>query len=58
MNKIRVLVAEDDEVNAKAARMMLEQLGCSGAAPILQMNPSTLRSRMRRLGIQLHKTSP
>jgi CheY-like chemotaxis protein len=27
--KIRVLVAEDDEVNAKAARMMLEQLGCS-----------------------------
>lgn len=26
--KIRVLVAEDDEVNAKAARMMLEQLGC------------------------------
>ena len=29
MNKIRVLVAEDDEVNAKAARMMLEQLGCS-----------------------------
>ena len=29
MNKIRVLVAEDDEVNAKAARTMLEQLGCS-----------------------------
>ncbi len=29
MKKIRVLVAEDDEVNAKAARMMLEQLGCS-----------------------------
>jgi CheY-like chemotaxis protein len=29
MNKIRVLVAEDDEVNAKAARIMLEQLGCS-----------------------------
>jgi CheY-like chemotaxis protein len=28
-NKIRVLVAEDDEVNAKAARTMLEQLGCS-----------------------------
>ncbi len=28
MKKIRVLVAEDDEVNAKAARMMLEQLGC------------------------------
>jgi len=28
-NKIRVLVAEDDEVNAKAARIMLEQLGCS-----------------------------
>ena len=28
VNKIRVLVAEDDEVNAKAARMMLEQLGC------------------------------
>jgi CheY-like chemotaxis protein len=27
--KIRVLVAEDDEVNAKAARMMLEHLGCS-----------------------------
>jgi CheY-like chemotaxis protein len=27
--KIRVLVAEDDEVNAKAARIMLEQLGCS-----------------------------
>jgi CheY-like chemotaxis protein len=26
--KIRVLVAEDDEVNAKAARMILEQLGC------------------------------
>ena len=26
--KIRVLVAEDDEVNAKAARTMLEQLGC------------------------------
>ena len=28
-NKIRVLVAEDDEVSAKAARIMLEQLGCS-----------------------------
>ncbi len=28
VKKIRVLVAEDDEVNAKAARMMLEQLGC------------------------------
>jgi len=27
--KIRVLVAEDDDVSAKAARMMLEQLGCS-----------------------------
>lgn len=27
--KIRVLVAEDDEVNAKAARTMLELLGCS-----------------------------
>jgi CheY-like chemotaxis protein len=27
-SKIRVLVAEDDEVNAKAARLMLEQLGC------------------------------
>jgi two-component system, sensor histidine kinase and response regulator len=26
--QIRVLVAEDDEVNAKAARKMLEQLGC------------------------------
>jgi CheY-like chemotaxis protein len=26
--KIRVLVVEDDEVSAKAARMMLEQLGC------------------------------
>jgi two-component system sensor histidine kinase/response regulator len=29
MKKIRVLVAEDDEVNAKAARAMLERLGCS-----------------------------
>jgi CheY-like chemotaxis protein len=29
MKKIRVLVAEDDEVNAKAARIMLEQLGCA-----------------------------
>jgi CheY-like chemotaxis protein len=29
VNKIRVLVAEDDEVNARAARTMLEQLGCS-----------------------------
>jgi CheY-like chemotaxis protein len=28
-NRIRVLVAEDDEVNAKAARTILEQLGCS-----------------------------
>jgi CheY-like chemotaxis protein len=28
IQKIRVLVAEDDEVNAKAARTMLEQLGC------------------------------
>lgn len=28
-NKIRVLVAEDAEVNAMAARIMLEQLGCS-----------------------------
>jgi CheY-like chemotaxis protein len=28
VKKIRVLVAEDDEVNAKAARVMLEQLGC------------------------------
>ncbi len=27
--QIRVLVAEDDEANAKAARMMLEQLGCT-----------------------------
>ena len=27
--QIRVLVAEDDEVNAKAARMILEQLGCA-----------------------------
>ncbi|HTR34434.1 MAG TPA: response regulator [Bryobacteraceae bacterium] len=27
--KIRVLVAEDDEVSAKAARTMLERLGCS-----------------------------
>jgi len=26
--KVRVLLAEDDEVNAKAARMILEQLGC------------------------------
>jgi CheY-like chemotaxis protein len=29
MRKIRVLVAEDDEVNAKAAQVILEQLGCS-----------------------------
>jgi CheY-like chemotaxis protein len=29
VKKIRVLVAEDDEVNAKAARVILEQLGCS-----------------------------
>ena len=28
VNKVRVLVAEDDEVNAKAAHTMLEQLGC------------------------------
>ncbi len=28
ISKIRVLVAEDDEVNAKAARAILEQLGC------------------------------
>jgi CheY-like chemotaxis protein len=28
VKKIRVLVAEDDEVSAKAARTMLEQLGC------------------------------
>jgi CheY-like chemotaxis protein len=28
VNKIRVLVAEDDEISAKAARIMLEQLGC------------------------------
>jgi CheY-like chemotaxis protein len=28
-NQIRVLVAEDNEANAKAARMMLEQLGCT-----------------------------
>jgi CheY-like chemotaxis protein len=27
--KIRVLVADDDEVSAKAARSMLERLGCS-----------------------------
>jgi CheY-like chemotaxis protein len=27
--KIRVLLAEDDETNAKAARMILEQLGCA-----------------------------
>jgi two-component system sensor histidine kinase/response regulator len=27
--KIRVLVAEDDEVNALTARILLEQLGCS-----------------------------
>jgi two-component system, sensor histidine kinase and response regulator len=27
--RIRVLVAEDDETNATAARMILEQLGCS-----------------------------
>ena len=27
--KIRVLIAEDDEVSAKAARSMLERLGCS-----------------------------
>ena len=27
--RIRVLVAEDDAANAKAARLMLEQLGCS-----------------------------
>lgn len=27
--QIRVLVAEDDEANAKAARMILEQLGCA-----------------------------
>jgi two-component system, sensor histidine kinase and response regulator len=27
--QIRVLLAEDDEANAKAARMMLEQLGCT-----------------------------
>lgn len=26
---IRVLIAEDDEVNAKTARLILEQLGCS-----------------------------
>jgi CheY-like chemotaxis protein len=26
--QVRVLLAEDDEVNAKAARMILEQLGC------------------------------
>lgn len=29
MTKIRVLVADDDAVSAKAARTMLEQLGCS-----------------------------
>lgn len=29
IQKIRVLVAEDDEVNAKAARTILERLGCS-----------------------------
>ncbi len=29
VQKIRVLVAEDDEVNAKTARIILEQLGCS-----------------------------
>jgi len=29
VKKIRVLLAEDDETNAKAARGMLEQLGCS-----------------------------
>ena len=28
VNKIRVLVAEDDEVHAEAARTTLEQLGC------------------------------
>jgi CheY-like chemotaxis protein len=27
--RIRVLVAEDDEVNARTARIILEQLGCS-----------------------------
>jgi formate hydrogenlyase transcriptional activator len=31
--------------------------GAKGAAAILQMNPSTLRSRMRRLGIQRPQTS-
>jgi two-component system, sensor histidine kinase and response regulator len=29
IRKIRVLVAEDDEVSAKAARTMLELLGCA-----------------------------
>ena len=29
MKKIRVLLVEDDEVNAKAARIILEQLGCT-----------------------------
>jgi len=29
IRKVRVLVAEDDEVSGKAARTMLERLGCS-----------------------------
>jgi DNA-binding NtrC family response regulator len=32
--------------------------GPKGAAEVLKMNPSTLRSRMRRLGIQRPQTSP
>jgi transcriptional regulator with GAF, ATPase, and Fis domain len=32
--------------------------GPKGAAAILQMNPSTLRSRMRRLGIRRPRTAP
>ena len=50
-----------DEAIAEHIRRTLEQTngrvaGSDGAAKILQMNPSTLRFRMKRLGITLSKT--
>jgi formate hydrogenlyase transcriptional activator len=53
--KVHVLVIEDAErrhieSTLTAARWVLE--GPKGAAARLGLNPSTLRSRMKRLGIQ------
>jgi DNA-binding NtrC family response regulator len=49
---------ERDHVVATLERLQWRVTGAGGAADALAINPSTLRSRMRKLGIQRPPTSP